>query len=329
MGSSCFIRCVACGAHGSDGFSEQGAWFFWDKAGDVEFESQEKRPCPFCGEPDPEIGKDDDRDMFMFCPGCGAEGPSADDTEDARRKWNLREGGRGGRDKGSIFDSPQLDLREKGKQPMKKQASRISTDKLGREVELWTVEDLQYDLKTGLVPGMPVTVYRPWNWFKPFDSWLAARIRAYSSEIVGHAASEHHAMLYTGLGRAASQDWEYKVKGLSDYVGDTLTFYMPLWADEPRVIGRLCREAWKYEGREYGYLDIAGQVMRALTGRRAWVQAIGDSDNWICSEAVCQVIRKTADPDYGGGPYCDHTPQGLADWMIAQGWGVRRIKVMA
>ena len=210
---------------------------------------------------------------------------------------------------------------------MKKQASRISTDKLGREVELWTVEELQHDLDTKLFPGMPVTVYRPWDWSKPFDSWLAARIRAYSSEIVGHAASEHHAMLYTGLGRVASQDRQYKVKDLSDYVGDTLTFYMPPWSGEPQF--NICVEAKRYEGQEYGYLDIAGQVMRALTGRRAWVRAIGDSDNWICSEAVCQIIRKTAAPDYGGGPYCDHTPQGLADWMTAQGWGVRRIKVMA
>jgi Lar family restriction alleviation protein len=54
---------------------------------------QAMTPCPFCGNPDVEVGSDKDSSRefyFAFCNGCEAEGPTDYDRDKAIERWNQR-----------------------------------------------------------------------------------------------------------------------------------------------------------------------------------------------------------------------------------------------
>lgn len=167
-----------------------------------------------------------------------------------------------------------------------------------------------------LVRGMVVTVERPWSWRRPLLSLLAWRIRRWSGLIAGRPARASHAMLYLGAGRCASQDARYDVVRLEAYRGCVLRFWA--WPGDGGQRNALVAEAVVHVGEAYGWRDIVAQLLRAATGNPAWLQALADR-RWICSEAVCALLR-TVLPGYLGGRSCDCTPQELEDWMLAQGW---------
>jgi hypothetical protein len=166
--------------------------------------------------------------------------------------------------------------------------------------------------------GMVITVERPWQWSRPLESLLAVGIRKASSKISGHPARASHAMLYLGRGRCASQNREFQVVDLVDYRGCTLRFWDPQTMQDAR--NALVAEAMVHVGQSYGYLDIAAQYLRAATGNPAWLEALGDKKHYICSEAVCELVRQTVDRRYAEPGKCNRTPQEIEDWMAAAGW---------
>lgn len=170
-----------------------------------------------------------------------------------------------------------------------------------------------------------VTVYRPWSsWLRrPWRlgdllwSTVAWRIRSYSGRIAGHEATESHAMLYAGGGWCWSQGAKFGLVSLREYRGCRLSFWdggLSAWQRD-HVMG----ECAPHRGSRYGLRDIAALALFASTGRRAWLGALGDVHRWICSEAVC-VLMRTAVEGYAGEGDCLRTPQDLADWMGGQGW---------
>lgn len=178
----------------------------------------------------------------------------------------------------------------------------------------------------GLMRGMIVTVHRPWRLLSPLDSTLAWRIREHQTTIIraqfpeAPAATEHHVMLYAGGGWCWSQDDEFRLVHVRDYAGCTLTFWdRPDW-DKPTRNG-LVAECAPHNGRRYGYRDIGAIYVWAVTGREGWLERVGDPEHWICSEAVCELIRAWAAADYATPGTClEHFPQRLANWMLARGY---------
>ncbi len=181
----------------------------------------------------------------------------------------------------------------------------------------------------GLKRGMVITVHRPWRarWLlrpsKAFWAWVAWRIRHFSTLIRRQAdpqaapATEHHAMLYAGGGWCWSQDYIWRLVHLSNYRGSRLTFWDGGWDLCAR--NSLMAECAPRRGSRYGIRDIAGLAMYAITGREAWLEALADP-RWICSEAVCEMVRAWAQMDYGAPGRCTKAPQQIADWMEAKGW---------
>jgi hypothetical protein len=177
-----------------------------------------------------------------------------------------------------------------------------------------------------LTRGMIVSVHRPWRLLSPLDSVLAWRIRARQTDIVraqfpeAPPATEHHAMLYAGGGWCWSQDAEFRLVHLRDYRGCTLTFWdRPGWDKSTR--NNLVAECAPHNGRRYGYRDIGAIYAWAVTGREGWLERVGDSEHWICSEAVCELVRAWVEAYYATPGTClEHFPQRLANWMLARGY---------
>ena len=167
--------------------------------------------------------------------------------------------------------------------------------------------------------GMVITVERPWLLTSPIDSILAWGIRRSETKISSKPARASHAMLYLGNGRCASQDRDFGVVNLRAYRGCTLRFWDAPGANQ---VGRnaLVAEALVHYGQDYGYLDLAAQFLRSETGNSAWLDALGDKRRWICSEAVCELMRATLAPGYGGDGTCDRNPQEIENWMAAEKW---------
>lgn len=46
--------------------------------------------CPFCGCREQIEASNGHQSHFIFCDGCGAEGPAAENIGEAREKWNTR-----------------------------------------------------------------------------------------------------------------------------------------------------------------------------------------------------------------------------------------------
>lgn len=182
--------------------------------------------------------------------------------------------------------------------------------------------------------GMVVTVYRPWSaWLKrPWNLHalvlcvLAWRIRSYSARLLGEPATEHHAMIYAGGGWCWSQDGEYRLVHLKSYRGCQMTFGInPAWTSHRR--NKLVADCAPHKGSKYAVRDIIALAVFALTGNEALLIKLADRLRWICSEAVCVLVRGIQ-PDYCGDGDCLKVPHYLLIWMKAQGfnWLVRELR---
>ena len=173
---------------------------------------------------------------------------------------------------------------------------------------------------TGLKRGMIATVHRPFSWRSPLWSLLAWRIRRHSGRILGHQATEHHAMIYAGSGEFWSQDQTFGLAPMKNYAGCRITFFdPPLTVDERE---RLLTACGAHEGAEYGYRDILGYWAWSITGSSKLASWISDQADWHCSEAACRLVRGIAPGAFGQTDCSQQTPQALYDWMLEKKWPV-------
>ena len=167
-------------------------------------------------------------------------------------------------------------------------------DFISREVKL---KDYAAGHYPDLTRAMIVTSYRPWQWLSPVDSYIAWRIRHYQAELLDLAegrASENHVMLYVGGGRCASQGPEMGIIHLDEYLGCRVTFWdWPAWLNVTKAQrDLLVAEAAVHAGEKYAYSDIAAILMWAVTGSERWLKAWGDAEKFICSERICDLVRR-------------------------------------
>ena len=165
--------------------------------------------------------------------------------------------------------------------------------------------------------GMVVTVYRPWSWRRPWVSALAWGIRRAQNRILKSGTRAHHAMIYIGGGWCASQSLCFELSPLSAYRGCVMRFFDPPLP--PALRDHLVAESVVHKGRPYGFRDIAAFYAYSITGRRAWLEALGDFLRWVCSEAVCCLLRLVL-PAFAGPGDCTQMPAELELWMEEQNW---------
>ena len=145
---------------------------------------------------------------------------------------------------------------------------------------------------------------------------MAWAIRKGKERIMGGKAKANHSMIYVGRGRAASQSLKFEIVTLDEYSGCELWFWPMPFGDAQR--DHVVAQTTKYVGDEYGYSDLAGYGMYALTGNKRWLKKLADYNSFICSEAVCFLIRLVW-PIFGGEGSCLQSPAEQARWMLAQG----------
>lgn len=174
-----------------------------------------------------------------------------------------------------------------------------------------------------LLRGMIVSVRRGWDLWGPKDalaSLLSWRIRHYQSLILDDETTESHTMIYAGGGWCWSQGITFGQSHLSDYKNCRLTFFDRPWTQPER--NALSASCPPHKGKIYGFADIAGYFARAVTKQDAWQRIIKDDKNWICSEAVCALVRAIL-PGFGGPGAALKMPEELYRWMLAKGWQAR------
>lgn len=169
-----------------------------------------------------------------------------------------------------------------------------------------------------LLRGMTVSVERPWSWRHPFMSALAWAITRASTLILGYRAFVEHKMIYLGKGKCLSQGPEFDIVPLTDYEGCILYFrFNPAWTQEQR--NALVADAACHRGEKYGYGDFLAFLAQAIRSPKALVCSLSDH-RWVCSEAVCALVR-SIEPDYGKPHEISLIlPQQLDRWEEARGW---------
>lgn len=143
-----------------------------------------------------------------------------------------------------------------------------------------------------LMRAQLVTVQRPWQFSAPLASALAWRIRSHQARILGLPADQiiaSHAMIYAGGGNYWSQGARFTPERIEAYRGCTLYHFDLGWDLAAR--NALMGECGPRANQTYGYRDIAALAMWSLTGRKGWLEAIGDPKHPICSEQVCELVR--------------------------------------
>ena len=183
------------------------------------------------------------------------------------------------------------------------------------------------DLKRGMV----ITVYRPAStaWRGPiaaFWAFISWRIRVHSTRLLGEEATESHAMIYVGAGRCWSQDQRFRVVHLHGYRHCRLTFLdAPNWTQDER--NAFVAECGPHQGEEYGYRDIWSMLQASYEKDPASLPQRNDKAHWICSEAVCALLRKAVKRLARAlGFSCLITPQELRNRLVGAGW--RQLKMM-
>ena len=164
----------------------------------------------------------------------------------------------------------------------------------------------------GLMRGMVVTVHRPWRIRAPLASALAWRIRRHQARILGLPADQviaSHAMIYAGGGNYWSQGARFTPERIEAYRGCTLYHFDFGWDLAAR--NALMGECGPRANQTYGYRDIAALAMWSLTGRRGWLEAIGDLERPICSEQVCELVRLIDASILGDRPCIELVPHSL------------------
>jgi hypothetical protein len=218
------------------------------------------------------------------------------------------------------------DLAERTKViPLSKDLEQLDAHLAGlcREVNLADYAAQHYP---DLTRAMIITTSRPWRWLDPIDSYIAWRIRHYQAEILElteSRASESHAMLYAGGGRCMSQGPKMGIINLKEYRHCRVTFWdWPDWLEVTKAQrDLLVAEAAVHAGEDYAYSDIAAILMWAITGNESWLEAWGDAEKFICSERVCNLVRKHIWAAFAGESTCLRAvPHWLAAWMWSVGF---------
>jgi len=147
-----------------------------------------------------------------------------------------------------------------------------------------------------LLRAQLVTVHRPWRITDPLWGAVAWRIRRHQARILGlpaEAVLASHAMIYAGGGNYWSQGARFTLERIEEYKGCDL-YHFDLGWDMP-TRNALMGECGPHANETYGYRDIAALAMWSLTGRKSWLEAIGDPDRLICSERVCELVRRLSE----------------------------------
>ncbi|MBI4799685.1 MAG: hypothetical protein HY794_13360 [Desulfarculus sp.] len=137
-----------------------------------------------------------------------------------------------------------------------------------------------------------VTVYRPWRLSDPLWGTVAWRIRRHQARILGLEPGQvvaSHAMIYAGGGNYWSQGPKFALERVEGYRGCDLYHWDLGWSLDQR--NALMGECGPHAFETYAYRDIAALALWSITGRKGWLETLGDPEHLFCSERVCALAR--------------------------------------